>query len=245
MINKTNPIQDSLRISDVDNTLTSFCDLSLLSLDHSGQLNFNAKAKYSESFGSGDIALAFGRADSYSIEGMMMILDRMADKTIFSSTSEHPVFSFNKGRYLSISSNKNSGETNSKSFENKSSRVTPSEEIKAANNIFASMTAFMPDQAPYFCMCRSCIPFLIFLPRSKASFSVNLDLAVMAFKIANWLTFSRMAALATSDQFISLNSSISRFKSSGTDKVIVGISAPPINMFNTQNTHNIFKSFAS
>ena len=246
MRSNINSNYSSLRSSEVDSTFTSSCFLSILSFDQSGQAHCNANAKYSASFGSGAICFAFERKDLYSTEEIILILDRIMEEMIFRSPSEYPDFCFTTERYFSSSSRKNSGEMSSKSEEKSISLVTPSAEISAARTMFASMTIFTSPQAPYIFTCRSWMPFRIFLPSPSASFSVNLDLAVMAFKIANWATFSRMAALATSDQFISLNSSISCFKSSGTDKVIVGIgSSPPSrNTVNTHNAVNLYKCFA-
>jgi hypothetical protein len=87
--------------------------------------------------------------------------------------------------------------------------------------------------------------FLIFRPISKASFSVNLDLAAIALRTANCEIRSLIASRATSDQLINLDFSISCFKSDGTDKVIVGIFYSPklFILFKLFNTLNIFKSF--
>lgn len=80
---------------------------------------------------------------------------------------------------------------------------------------------------------------LIFSPILRASASVSFDLAVIARKSLRWEILSRMASRATSDQLISLDLSISRLSSSGTAKVIVGMSWNLL-LFNLFNTVYIF-----
>src|SRR3990167_5816918 len=111
--------------SEVENTLTSDCNFNFLSLDQRGQLKANAIAKYSASFGSGDIFLATSLNDSYSIEGIIFIRARRRFKAIRTSFSEHFDLVTISEKYLSISSSINSGEINSNLIEENKVRVIP------------------------------------------------------------------------------------------------------------------------
>src|SRR3989344_3697217 len=248
MISENNFNQNNLRSSVVDTTLTSSCFLSSLSFDQSAQACFNATAKYSTSFGSGDIFFAFVRNCLNSENGTKCTLEEINETANSKSFLERPDFLLISGSCFRSSSPKNSGAKSISSSENNNSCVFPPKEMSAEKKMLASITNSIQCDPGCSFLKRSCMDLLIFLPSSKASFSVNLDLAVMDFKIANWATLSRMAARATSDQFISLNSSISRFRSSGTDKVMVDMFyIPPshtINVVNTLNTLNIFKCSA-
>ena len=222
--------------SEVESTLTSVCDFNSLSFDQRGQSNAKATAKYSASFGSGDIFLAASLNDSYSIEGMIFILVRRRFKAIRTSFSEHVDLSTISEKCLSISSSINSGEINSNLIEENKVRVIPWEAIKAENSIFASTTSSILNQAPYFSTWRLCMPARTFRPNSKASSSVNFDFETIALSIRNWFILPHSASLATSSQSKSLCSCMSFFKSSGTVKVNVAI--PSL------KSDDLFKPFA-
>src|SRR3989338_6995749 len=87
----------------------------------------------------------------------------------------------------------------------------------------------------YFFLYFSCIDFEILLPISIASFSVSVLFATIDLNKASSASLSRIASLATSDQFMNFDSSIFCFMSSGTDNVIFGIK------FTSHITHNTHK----
>src|SRR3989338_9940687 len=66
--------QNILSNSDVEYTLTNSC-LIFLSFDHIEHFNFNANAKYSVSFGSGQILDAFEIKFLNSLNGMNSIFE--------------------------------------------------------------------------------------------------------------------------------------------------------------------------
>ena len=113
--------------------------------------------------------------------------------------------------------NKNSGAISWSRSENIRSQVSPLA-IIAEKRTLASTTSnilrshFNPG---YSSLYRSCNPLFIFLPSSRASFSVNALLDAMDFNLANFEACSRIASLATFDQSINDVLSISCFKSSG------------------------------
>jgi len=209
--------------SEVERTLTTDCFFNRLSFDQRGQSKARATAKYSASFGSGDTLFASFIQCSYSSYGKILICARRISKAVRTSSSGRLALATSSGKYLSSSFSINSGDMNSSRNEENRLRVLPSEATSAEKRVFASTTSSMEHQTPYALTCCSWMPARTFLPNSKASRSVNFDSAAMAFSMRSWDNFSRIASRATAAQSMSLCSSISFLKSSGTVNVIVAI----------------------
>ena len=245
MENTLMQIQKESRISEVVRTLSGLC-FSALSLDQRGQFNFMESAKYSSSFSSGQILDAFFRNSLNSDFGIILIFKKTNEIKISIFSNESSDFLDINFLYLFNSSNMYSGEYNSKRSENSILDVFPEGEINEEKTMFASMTSFIyfqEDDSLYFL----CIPSLTFFPNSIAnlfaSSSVSLDSLTIELNKASCTTLFLIASLATSDQLMNFDFSISDFKSSGTDSVIVGIFGFIVYLFNIFNTLNIFKSF--
>src|SRR3989344_3183015 len=231
-------------ISSASKTLTSFNFFNNFSLDQNGQSYFKANATYSVSFScplSNILAL-----DKYSLnssEETILILFFNNESNILKSSLESLDLFNSSFLCFSNSTKSSSGAIGSIFPEKIISAVLP-----FANNAeqmtFASITTSIHINPENFPLYFSCIDEEILFAIDEASFSVNLDFLTMDLNKANSESFSLIASLATSLQFIILNSSISLFKSSVTDKVIVGILTSKI--FNIFNTHNsLFKSLHS
>ena len=233
--------QSKLRTSEVVRTFNEPC-FNFLSLDHKGQFNFNANAKYSSSFSSGQISEALSINDLNSETEINFILEKIKDFAASKDFSFKSDFFIISPAYFSISSNKYSGADNEKFGKKISSLVFPSSDINAEMTILASITNSIQDldrDSLYLL----CIDAFTFLPISKASSLVSLDFLTIEFRSASWEIFSRIASLATSDQLTNLTLSISSFKSDETDNVIAGIfSFDILNLFNILNAHKLFKS---
>lgn len=232
--------QSILRSSDVVRTLTDPCFFNILSSDHKGQFNFNARAKYSISPESGQILEAFFSNSLKFMGGTNSMFKEIKDKREFISEIERLDLKDTSFLYFSISSNKNSGAYNFNFSEKISSAVLPEKEINDEITSFASITNSIQDldKSVLYLLCKEAF---IFFPISKASFFVSFDFDTIDLKSKSCESLFLMDSLATSDQLISSNSSIWFFNSSGIDKVIVGIFCPQI--FNTHNIVNIFKVF--
>ncbi|OFV68498.1 MAG: hypothetical protein SCAL_000174 [Candidatus Syntrophoarchaeum caldarius] len=210
---------------EVENTLTLGC--YLLSLDQRAASNLIANARYSVSSWSGLTLFASCRNRSNSCPGIISILSFNKFTNSLKSSSESEDFAMISSLCSSNSINKNSGAISWSLSENIRSHVLLLA-IIAKNRTLASTTSnilrshFNPG---YSSLYRSCNPLFIFLPSSRASFSVNALLDAMDFNLANFEACSRIASLATFDQSINDVLSISCFKSSG---ITTFISAIPI-----------------
>ena len=232
----------SLINSDVEKTLTADCCFNALSSDQREIFFDKASAIKGVSSECATNDLAFSLRDSNIVEGTIFILEKRMSISKSNSSSGILDLMIISSLCARVSFIISSGENKDSSREQISSLDFPEKinaEIRQLVSITNSIFSYHPFSWYFFHM-----DFLIFLPISKASFSVSLDLAVTELRIFNWNTLSRIASLAISDQFMNLDLSISVFKSDGTDKVIVGIFYPPIFiLFNIFNTLNIFKSF--
>ena len=235
-------IQSILRSSEVVRTLNELC-FNFLSFDHKGHPNFNASAKYSVSFGSGQILEASLVKSSNSLKGTISSFEEIKENNNPIFSEESPDFFEISSSYFSNSSNKYSGMCKVNLFENNISAVLPTGEIRVEIIIFASTTKsinYLKDLS----LNLLCNDLFTFLPISRASFSVNFDPETMDLNKANCESFFLIASLATADQFMSPNSSICFFNSSGIDKVIVGIfSLETFNLLNIFEIFNLFKTF--
>ncbi len=222
---KIDYIPMNLSRSDVLNTFTGFCPLSSESFDHIEQLYFSASAKYCTSSESGEILFASSKDSKKSSFGTILI----SATVISSSNNCHntslltDAFSDNSSRCSVISSTTNSGAIKD-SLPDKINALVVESFSNAANNTLASTTSCTYIISRY----RLATALFTFLPNFIASSSVSLLLDNILFIFSRSSTLSRIDCLATSDQFISGNSSIFFFSSSGTDKVIFGISPPHI-----------------
>ena len=206
-----NEIQRSLASSDVVRTFNELF-FNNLSLDHKGQFNFNANAKYSMSLGSGQISEAFFTNSLNSENEIRLIFEDINENKILISSIESPDFSDISFLYLPISYNKYSGEYNFNLSENSISAVLPDLEIKEAIIIFASITNSINNYL-FSSLNLLCKEAFIFLPIFKASFSVNFDFETIDLNNINCEILILIASRATADQLTSLNSSICFFAS--------------------------------
>src|SRR3989338_8783894 len=233
---------------EVDNTLTDFCDASALSFDHKGQLKDKARAKYSTSSGSGHIDSALLMKRTYSEKGINLILEANNSKASLHCAGLKPDLSIISCSCSQISPSKYSGAYNSTVPRKSKSQALFPKAISIEKIILASTINLIQAYASGCSrLNRAWMDLFIFRPNSRASFSVNFDLATIDLNNLSWETFSRIASRATSDQLMNFDSSISCFNSSGTDKVMVGIQHHPnifniFSIFNTVFAVNLFKS---
>src|SRR3989344_4918738 len=229
----------NFRTSEVESTLTTDCDFSCLSCDHSAQRNLSATARYSTSAGSGDTFSASGR---YAENSAKESNSKCAEKSVIRSSisfSPNPAFLLISERCSWHSTKIRSGAYNLSSSEKKRSAcLLCLEAIRRENKILASTTNSIYRYASGCSSTkRSCIDRFIFFPNSRASFSVSLERETMDLKSFSWETLSWMAALATADQLTSGSASTSCFNSSGTVSVKVAIPA--------EKAPHFFKPFAA
>src|SRR3989338_2366838 len=236
-------IQNILRISEVVKTLTNSF-FNFLSLDQNEHFNFNANAIYSISLGSGHILEASEINSLNSMNGINSIFEEANINNISKSSLEILDFSKISSLCFLTSSNRYSGAYNLNFSEKNNSQVLPEGETKIDMMTLASTTNSIQYSPGFSFMNLSCSDLFIFLPNFKASFSESLDFEEITFNNLNCEIFPLIASLATADQLISSNVSISTFSSSGTDNVIVDMfSSLMFNIFNIHNTHKIFKGF--
>ncbi len=247
----TFPYDKNCISSEVENTLTSGCDLSRPSFDQREQFIFKAKAKYAVSFESGEIIFARWKKPINSVTGTNMIrASKMAD-TWWKSSSDSPAFAEISSLCFSNSSSKNSGAYSCRKSKKNRCAVCPCGEINAAIKILASTTSSIQNAGGCIFLNLSCRDLFTFLPISKAnfsaSFSESVDLATMERRRFSWTNFWRIDSLATSDQLISGHWSISRFISCGTAKVKVGmdnhLAINARNTLNALNAQQVYKLF--
>ena len=110
-------------------------------MDQIGIFFDNAKAKYSSSFGSGQISFALVRDFSNLDKGINFILENIRDRAKLIDSSSNFDFSIITFLYLFVSSNKYSGANKVNSFRKINSRVFPYFEISSEITIFASITS--------------------------------------------------------------------------------------------------------
>ncbi len=228
--------------SEVLITLTEPCLFNLLSSDHTAQSSLRANAKYSASSESGHSSSASDRYCLNSRNGTKFILDDMSDRASIKAYSGSPALDEISCLCFSHSFNKNSGANSLRLSENNKSRVLPPLEMSADMIIFASITSSIQYAPGYACLYLACRDLFIVLPSSSASLFVSFDFDKIDLSIFKCANFSRIASLATSDQLISLASSISPFNSAGIDKVIVGIFIN-LQTFNTVYTVHAVKVY--
>src|SRR3989338_1553355 len=227
--------QNLFSISFASSTSTILNFFSSFSFDQSGHLSFNASATYSVSLVCGNNALfASASLSLNSSEGITLIRFLSNANTVLNSSSGS--FDFSKISALCDSNSENisSGATGSILSENSRSIVLPFDNMPE-QMMFASTTMIIHFSPEYFFLYFSCIDFEILLPISIASFSVSVLFATIDLNKASPASLSRIASLATSDQFMNFDSSIFCFMSSGTDNVIFGIK------FTSHITHNTHK----
>ncbi len=201
----------------VGKTLIRDCLLSPLSSDQTEQLNFSANAKYSTSFGSGEISPASAKNSLYFIARRNLILGISSNKNEKRSSSFNPDFCSISSLCFQNSSKINSGDISSSLSSKNRFNVLPLA-IIAANNSLASTTSNIYSKPVFFNS--SNLPSLSFLPNSTASFSVNLLFEAIALRAVNLSTSdvtNSVTALDTSrcNSFISFSSTagISTFNS--------------------------------
>src|SRR3989344_2157341 len=170
-----NKNQSILRSSEVVKTFNEPC-FNLLSLDHNGQFNFNAKAKYSMSFWSGQISEASFMKSLNSEKGANSRFKEIKDSNKLISSNESPDLSEISFLYLSTSFNKYSGVYSFNFSEKSISDVLPDGETKAETIMFASTTNSINNYLVFSSLNLLCKDAFIFFPISKASFSVNFNL---------------------------------------------------------------------
>src|SRR3989338_6519917 len=154
--------------SEVERTFTAVCNWSRLSLDQRGHRNFNAKAIYATSSGSGDTSFALGRKLKDSIIGKKRISVPKKATPCLTAFADKPVFCSNSFVCSSTSASNNSGaKTLSKGEKNKSA-VCPVGEINAAMATLASTTSIQK-AAGYSFLSFSCMDRFTFRP----SFTLN------------------------------------------------------------------------
>src|SRR3989338_828844 len=234
-----------LATSSASRTSTLASLLSNFSLDHKGHLNLNESATYSVSLVCGlNNSLASDKKSLNSSAETILIFPLNNASSSLKSSSESFDFSSNSSLCLSTSENNLSGPIGSICPENNISAVFPFAS-NAAQITFASITTSIYTSPGNFFLYSLCNDSDIFLPISSASFSDSLLFATIDLNRDSSDAFSRIASLATSDQFTNFNSSISFFKSSGTDNVIVGMvnTSQIFNLFKTVYALDIFKPF--
>ncbi len=223
---------------------TSDCMRKCGSYDQIGQLNFNANAKKSISFGSADICIARSRNSPYSPTEKSLISGFMLSSSSFSSSSVNPDLLTMSGQYLLISLNMKDGEIKSSFLVNNISKVIPLD-INAAINTLVSMTSFNYTKPSFLSCSNLCFLILrpIFTANSIASSSDSLLFEDMDLTIKNLVNLSRSSSLVTSDQFISGCASIRDLNVLGTDNVIVFIPYTPLASFNiSDNSFSVILS---
>src|SRR3989338_2155899 len=205
----------SLNKSEVEYTFTVDCFLNDFSSDHSGHFRYKARAKYGISFECLAKPVASLTNEEYSDAGTKFTNSKRISFVLEKSAPEGN-FLLSEGSFRSNSSFIQAGACNTifsdnKIFLEKEFRKKPA--IKG----FASTTIII-----YFSPCLFAMPSFIFSDNTFTSPSVSELSAVRASSFFNNLSLFNFSAnndLITSDQLISLNDSISCFKSSGIDKV--------------------------
>jgi len=221
--------------------------LSRFSFDQSGHLNFIANATYSVSFVCGANNLfASNNLSLKSSNGTILIFSLSSANKILNSSADNFDLMSSSILCASNSVKSSSGAIGSILSENNKSIVLPLAN-SPEHSTFASTTTSTYTNSGNLSLYLACRDLDILLPISSASFSDSLLFATIDLKRASSETLSRIASLATSDQFMNLDFSISCFRSSGTDSVIVGISSTSdlFNLFKDVYAQGIFKSLDS
>ncbi len=244
---KLNNLEDydedkNLMSSSVVNTGISDCFLRCGSLDQIGKNNFNASAKYGESFGSGINKSAFLNKVLYSLFSTNTTL--LFNNSIILEKDLIFDFSINPSLYLYNSTNENSGASNINLYSDKM-LFAAEEDFISANKTLASTINFNYINPSFFNLL--VMPLLTFSPISTHQFSNSLS-SSSCFNIFcfqdNSLVFSTNFTLTNPDQFISGNCSILCLTSGGIDKVMLTILNPP-NYVKKHKYVEIFKPFDS
>src|SRR3989338_2260656 len=239
--------QNLFSTSSAESTSTIFSTLSNFSFDQSGHLSFSANATYSVSLMCKNNALfASANLSLNSSAGTTLIRFLSKATNSLNSCSDNLDFASSSALCASTSANSCSGATGSILSENSKSIVLPFERSPEQSTL-ASTTTSIYTSSGNFCLYFLCKDSEILLPISTASFSDSLLFATIDLSRASSASFCRMASLATSDQFINFDSSISCLRSSGIDNVIVGM-APTSDLFNLFKdvyAQDIFKPFGS
>lgn len=198
--------------STVFKTLINSCFFNNFSSVHNGQLNFNANARYGVSFVcSGNNSSTLDKNSSNPSFGISSILSLKTDNTSKNSVSVLCVLANNSSLLLVNSSRINSGAINFMLLDKNISLDNLFPFINNENNSLASITTniYLPLLDNLFDSAS-----LTSLPNLNASFSVNSLPFEKDSSILSCTTFFSNASLATSDQFIILNSDNSFFNSS-------------------------------
>src|SRR3989344_1628399 len=217
----------------VESTLTFGCFLSLESCDQSGQPSLSANAKYSASFKSGVISVAWAINPEYSCNGTTSIFDSniSCSTANFNSASLTLSLLENSPRYFDNSSLMNSG-VNSFGFLTLNKSFLEVESLsKAATTILASTTRVLGAKENHFPIqaskpCLFAIPLFILSPNSTTSSSVrSLSLVSSSsfLRILSRFTRSSKNCLVSSLQFTPFISEISFLSLSGIAKVKVAL----------------------
>ena len=225
------------------NTSTLHCFFNNFSSDQIRQSNFNANAKYAASFVcSGNSSYASGMNWQNSCSEISLILSLKTDNTSENSASVLCVLDSNSSLLLANSSRINSGAINSMFLDKNRSLDDLLPFINNENNSLASITTRI-----YLSLLENLFDndSLIFLPNLRTSSCVNSLSFEKDSSILSCTIFFSNASLATSDQFITLNSDNSFLNSSEIAIVRFGILPPDtFKHVDTQNTH-VYKSFGS
>ncbi len=213
----------------VERTLTTDCfSLSGLSLDQRGIPLASASARNGESSLSGENSIAFFKnCEMYSFGSNFILESNIAINSLYFS-SLNLDFSFISSRCSSSSDIIPSGEYKI-NLEFKSKSLATEFLTIAENTMLVSITSSIYTMFLY---TFSHMLFLIFLPRTSASSSVNRLSAAMASNISSSAAVFRIASLAMFDQFIEACLRIMTSRSSGICTITSG-------MFDNMNFRDI------